>query len=110
MNHCNHCGQDYWEWCGCLPVAIDRSPAPAPCSPSDTERLDWLMANGAYVSWSHDKEVCTVWYRWNPDEDSDRDGVPVEGWPQTCHYDAREAIDAAMRVVNAETNSGESQL
>lgn len=68
----------------------------------DTERLDWLISRGAYLSLSRDGDVCNVWYSHDPDDDSNG-AVPVEGYPQKCHNTAREAIDAAMRFTNDKT-------
>lgn len=67
-----------------------------PADARDTDRLNWMIAHGAYLSHSRDGEVCNVWFRYEPNDDSG-DSVPVEGYPQKCYYDAREAIDAAMR-------------
>lgn len=80
---------------------IDASKvASAPSSaPTDSERLDWLISRGAYVSHSRDGDVCNVWFSHDPDDDSGGP-VPVEGYPQKCYIDAREAIDAAMSVQN----------
>lgn len=63
---------------------------------TDTDRLNWLIAHGAYLSHSRDGEVCNVWFSYDPDDDSNG-AVPVEGYPQKCYHDARAAIDAAMR-------------
>lgn len=62
---------------------------------SDTDRLNWLIANSAYVSHSRDGEMCNVWFNYDPNDDSNG-AVPVEGYPQKCYGDAREAIDAAI--------------
>lgn len=68
----------------------------APTLLADKVRLNWLMANGAYVSHSRDGEVCNVWFSQDPDDDSNG-AVPVEGYPQKCYHDPREAIDAAIK-------------
>lgn len=72
-----------------------KTAAPAPL-PSDTVLLDWLIAHSAYVSHSRDGEVCNVWFTQDP-EDASNGAVPVEGYPQKCYHDAREAICKAMR-------------
>lgn len=72
-------------------------------SVSDTEMLNWLIANSAYVSHSRDGEVCNVWFDDDP-EDESNGPVPVEGYPQKCYYDAREAIAAAMKFRKINTN------
>lgn len=59
---------------------------------TDTERLNYLISSGAYLAWSEDSEVCTVWIN-NPEAGPE----PVQGYPQKCYLDPREAIDAAMR-------------
>lgn len=67
--------------------------------PSESQRLNWMISRSAYVSHSRDGEVCNVWYAHDPDDDGGG-AVPVEGYPQKCYHDAREAIDAAMRTQN----------
>ncbi len=73
--------------------------SPSQGSANDTDRLNWMIANGTYISHSNDGEVCNVWFSFDPN-DPGNGPVPVEGYPQKCHYDAREAIDAAMRWLN----------
>lgn len=70
----------------------DGAEAARKAATDDTERLNYLIGTGAHISWSQDSEVCSVWLP------AERDGTeprPVGGFPQKCHYDPREAIDAA---------------
>lgn len=71
---------------------------------TDTDRLNWMIAHSAFLSHSRDGEVCNVWFSQDPDDDSNG-AVPAEGYPQKCYYDAREAIDAAMRGPNMEISN-----
>lgn len=66
---------------------------------TDTERLNWLIAHSAYVSYSRDGEVCNVWYRFDPNDDAG-DSVPVQGFPQKNYSNPRDAIDACMKGNN----------
>lgn len=68
---------------------------------TDTERLDWLIAHGAYLSHSRDGDTCNVWLRYDPFDESNDESVPVEGYPQKCYCDAREAIDAVIKFVGS---------
>ena len=63
---------------------------------TDKERLEFLNSHGAYISHSRDGEVCNVW---RFDEDGEQE--PVEGYPQKCYYDFREAIDKARATLAA---------
>ena len=60
---------------------------------TDEQRLNFMIAYGAYISHSRDGEVCNVWL---PDDLDGNEARPAEGYPQKCYYDPREAIDAAM--------------
>lgn len=62
---------------------------------NDKERLDWLIANSAYVAHSRDGEVC--WLMMRPDEESDFETVPG-----TTRITARESIDAASELESEE--------
>lgn len=42
MNHCNKCGQDYWEWCGC--PLVPGSSSPASCSAEVRQLLEDIHA------------------------------------------------------------------
>lgn len=83
-----------------LLVALPSWPTPPQLNRTnvitDTQRLNWLIARSAFVSHSRDGEVCNVWFSQDPEDDSNG-AVPVEGYPQKCYHDAREAIDAAMK-------------
>lgn len=63
---------------------------------SDKDRLDFMIAYSARMSWSRDNEVCNVWVP-VPDSEGDDREEPAEGWPQKNYYDPREAIDKAMK-------------
>ena len=83
---------------------LSSKPGDVWCNPGDihdTDRLNWLIGHSAYLSHSQDGEVCNVWFAHDPNDDGGG-AVPVEGYPQKCYYDAREAIDAAMLAQNAE--------
>lgn len=62
---------------------------------TDTDRLNWLIAHGAFLSYSRDGDCCNVWLSHDPDDDSNG-AVPAEGYPQKCYNDPRAAIDAVM--------------
>jgi len=67
-----------------------------PSKITNTDRLNWMIAHGAFISHSRDGEVCNVWFSYDPDDDCNG-AVPVEGYPQKCYNNAYEAIDAAMK-------------
>lgn len=59
---------------------------------SDTERLDFLAAHGAWVAWSRDRECCRVFH-----VDADGQDVPMCGWGDGKNWlTPRKAIDAAI--------------
>lgn len=59
---------------------------------SDTERLDFLAAHGAWVAWSRDRECCRVFH-----VDAEGQNVPMCGWGDGKNWlTPREAIDAAI--------------
>ena len=70
---------------------------------TDTDRLNWLINNNACVFYSRDREVCNVWVSSDPNDDS-IGPYPVEGYPQKCYNDAREAIDAAINYTKNSSN------
>jgi hypothetical protein len=67
---------------------------------TDTERLDWMISRGAFVTWSKDYEVCNVWL---PGERDGTEERPAEGYPQKNYYEPREAIDAAIALTKTWT-------
>jgi hypothetical protein len=73
-----------------------NKPFPGVCGFTDTELLNWMISHGAYLSYSRDGECCNVWFRHDPNDETN-DSVPVEGFPQKRYNDPREAIAAAMR-------------
>ena len=64
----------------------------------NTQRLEWLIANSAYVAHSRDGDVC--WVMMRHDEESDFEVIP-----QTVRFSADEAIDAAMKPCTKEVAS-----
>lgn len=58
---------------------------------TDTQRLDFVAAHSAWVSHSSDGEVCNLWHR-----DDDGKPRPMQGYPQRCYNDHRQAIDACL--------------
>jgi len=66
---------------------------------ADRKRLEWMIANSAFISHSSDGEMCNVWFSHDPEDDGGGP-VPVEGYPQKCYHDPREAIDAVMPTPN----------
>lgn len=73
----------------------------------DKARLDWLIAQSAYLSHSRDGEVCNVWFSYDPKDESNGP-IPVQGYPQKCYLDPREAIDQARRAL-AQQEKGETK-
>jgi len=72
----------------------------APQILAEKRRLEWLIANSAYVAHARDGEVC--WVMMRPDEESDFATVD-----NTTRNTARDSIDAAMRGPNDKlSNSG----
>jgi len=65
--------------------------------PTDTDRIDFIIAQDAYLSYSRDRMSCNVWRR-----DMVSDGEPVEGWPQKSYSEPRTAIDHAIAFVKRE--------
>ncbi len=66
----------------------------------DAARLEFLIAHGAWVAWSKDRELCRVFHR-----DEDGDVEPFLGWHDSARaaaYTARGAIDAAMAALPAQ--------
>lgn len=63
---------------------------------TDSERLEFLSAHGAYISHSSDGENCNVWHR-----DDEGNHKPWQGYPQRCYPEHRSAIDACMDEWNA---------
>lgn len=62
----------------------------------DSIRLDWIINNNVYLSYSIDGDNCYAQYRFDPDDDS-AENVPVEGYPIKMYTNPREAIEAAMK-------------
>ncbi|CAB3624479.1 hypothetical protein [Achromobacter pestifer] len=68
--------------------------APAAGDALDSERLEFLVTHGAWITWSKDRELCRVFHR-----DEDGNIEPFMGWgesAQAAAYTARDAIDAAI--------------
>lgn len=61
----------------------------------DGERNSWMVRHNAYISWSQDSEVCSVWIIGDcRDEKGD---YPAQGYPQKSYNTVEEAIDNAMK-------------
>lgn len=61
---------------------------------ADATRMRWMAERGAFISYSMDGEVCSVWLP--AKRGGDEDDRPAEGWPQKCYNSWQLAIDAAM--------------
>lgn len=62
----------------------------------DGERNSWMVKHNAYISWSQDSEVCSVWIIGDcRDEKGD---YPAQGYPLKSYNTKEEAIDNAMKA------------
>jgi len=62
----------------------------------DGERNSWMVRHNAYISWSQDSEVCSVWIIGDcRDEKGD---YPAQGYPLKSYNTKEEAIDNAMNM------------
>jgi len=62
----------------------------------DGERNSWMVRHNAYISWSQDSEVCSVWIIGDcRDEKGD---YPAQGYPLKSYNTKEEAIDNAMKA------------
>lgn len=68
----------------------------------DSERLDFLATNEAWIAWTKDGESCRVFHR-----NEDGDCEPIMGWvPEAWAHSPREAIDAAMQQAASNQQEG----
>ena len=62
----------------------------------DGKRNSWMVRHNAYISWSQDSEVCSVWII--GDNRDDMGDYPAQGYPLKSYNTKEEAIDNAMKA------------
>ena len=84
-------GDDFMPPIGCT---VEYRPV-KPTQNQDTELLNYMIQQGAWISWSRDDDVCNVWH--HVEDEEGRHSRPANRtWPQKKYSDPREAIRQVM--------------